>query len=139
MSKANPSTDRNLTRGQLAKLTSVNIETLRFYEQKGLLPKPRRSPTGYRQYSADMVARVQFIRQTKGLGFSLREIQELLSLKANPAGTSRDIKQRFANKIEDIEAKIRMLRKMRRILQQLVTNCPGKGPMSACPILESLK
>jgi len=129
---------RNLTIGQLAKKTEVNVETVRFYERRGLMPKPLRRESGYRQYSDDDIARLRFIRRAKELGFSLKEILELLSLRVDPDTTCGDVKRRAKAKIADIELKIRTLQGMKRALAKLVTLCRGRGPSSECPILETL-
>ena len=127
-----------LTIGQVAKAAKVHVETLRYYERRGLVPKPPRSPSLYRCYPPDTVPRVHFVKHAQELGFSLREIRELLSLRAAPKARCGDVKRRAEAKIGDIEAKIRALRGMRRALARLVSQCDGKLPASACPILESL-
>ena len=127
-----------MTIGQLAKKTEVNVETIRFYERRGLMPKPLRRESGYRQYSDDDIARVRFIRRAKELGFSLKEILELLSLRVDPDTTCGDIKRRAETKIADIDQKIRTLQGMKKALAKLVALCRGRGPTSECPILEIL-
>ena len=103
-----------MTRGQLAEKTDVNVETLRYYERKGIMPKPSRSESGYRQYSQEDVARIQFIKRAQELGFSLKEISELLTLRVDPDTTCGDVKERTEAKIKDVEEKIRDLHKMKR-------------------------
>lgn len=73
-----------MTRGQLAKAAGVHTETIRFYEQKGLIPEPGRSATGYRQYTDEYIGRIRFIHRAQDLGFTLKEIHELLSLRLAP-------------------------------------------------------
>ena len=126
------------TIGQIAQRTGIGIETIRFYERKGLIDEPPRKESGYRQYSEDAIARLMFIQQAKTLGFSLREINELLSLRKKPGITSGEIKQLAEAKLEDIENKIRMLKRMQRTLKKLVDRCPGHGSANECPILEAL-
>ena len=128
-----------MTIGQLAERAGVNVGTIRYYERRGLLPEPPRSESGYRLYSQDIVARIQFIRRAKELGFSLREIGELLSLRVDPETTCGDVKGRAEAKIADIEEKIRALRRMKKALTQLTAACNGHGPTSECPILEALE
>ena len=128
----------SLTIGQLAKKTGVNTETIRYYERRGLIPKPSRRESGYRQYTQDTVTRIQFIKRAKELGFSLREILELLSLRFDPDTTCGDIKKRAEIKIADIEEKIRILRRMKRALITLTMECKDSGPARECPILEVL-
>jgi MerR family copper efflux transcriptional regulator len=127
-----------LTIGELAKRGGVNLETVRYYERKGLLPKPPRSASGYRSFPPDAVRRLRFIRQAQELGFSLKEIEELLALRAAPGSTLADVRERAAAKIEDIDGKIKRLRAMREALVRLTAACCGRGPVVECPILESL-
>jgi MerR family mercuric resistance operon transcriptional regulator len=127
-----------LTIGQLAKKAGVNIETIRYYERRGLIPKPFRRESGYRQYTRHTLTRIQFIKRAKELGFSLREILELLSLRLDPDTTCGDIKKRAEIKIADIEEKIRILRRMKRALITLAMECKDSGPAGECPILEVL-
>ena len=127
-----------LTRGQVAKAAAVNIETLRYYGRRGLIPEPPRGRSGYRQYPADTVARVQFIKRAQDLGFSLKEIAELLSLRMDVDTTCGDIKKRAEGKIADVEARIRSLREVKRALTQLVAACAEGGPVGDCPILGEL-
>jgi len=129
-----------LTIGKVAKQAEVNIETIRYYEWRGLIPRPPRRESGYRQYPRDTVTRIQFIKRAKELGFSLREILELLSLKLrlDPNTTCGDVKKRAEIKIADIEEKIRTLQGMKRALITLTMECKGSAPVSECPILEAL-
>ncbi len=128
----------NLTIGQLARRAQVNIETVRYYERRGLMPEPPRRESGYRQYSQTDITRIQFIKRARELGFSLKEILELLSLRVDPHTTCGDVKGRAEVKIAGIEQKIKDLRRMRMALATLVAACKGEGPSSACPILETL-
>jgi Predicted transcriptional regulators len=129
---------KSLTIGQLAKKAQVNVETVRYYERRRLIPRPPRRDSGYRQYSQDVVARIQFIKHAKELGFSLREILELLSLRVDPSTTCGDVKRRAEIKIADIEEKIRTLQGIKKALTKLVTLCSGQGLTSECPIMEVL-
>ena len=127
-----------MTIGELARHAGVGVETVRFYERAGILAQPHRRPTGYRRYPASAVRRIRFVRRAKELGFALREINELLSLRAEPRSTCRDVQERAAAKITDIEARIRGLRRMRTALVGLTRACRGEGPISDCPILDAL-
>jgi MerR family copper efflux transcriptional regulator len=127
-----------LTIGQLAQQAQVNIETVRYYERRGLLPRPPRRESGYRQYSAQDLACLQFIRRAKTLGFSLSEIADLLALRVDPIMSCHDVRERAARKLADVDAKIRALEHMRGALQRLIAACSGQGPLSACPILDAL-
>src|SRR4028118_999620 len=95
-----------LTIGQVARRAGIGIETVRFYEREGLLEGPDRRASGYRQYGEDVVRRLRFIRRAKELGFTLREIADLLSLKHDPTATRTDVRERVRAKVEDIEAKV---------------------------------
>lgn len=128
----------NLSIGKLARSSGIGIETIRFYEREGLLDKPSRTETGYRQFSPEVVSRLRFIKHAKELGFSLKEISELLSLKLNPRSSAARVKKLAAKKIQDIEFKIASLQRMRRVLLTLAIACPGSGPSSDCPILVAL-
>ncbi len=128
-----------LTIGKVARLAQVGVETIRFYEREGLVEKPPRAPSGYRQYPRETVARIRFIRRAKELGFSLKEIKELLALRVAPGTTCGDIRKRAKAKIDSIEEKIASLERMKEALQRLAARCRGKGPTSRCPILEALE
>jgi MerR family mercuric resistance operon transcriptional regulator len=127
-----------LTISRLAQLGGVNLETIRYYEREGLIPRPPRTRSGYRIFPIDTARRLRFIKRAQQLGFSLTEIRELLTLRVKP-GTKRDqIRARAEAKISDIEDKIQTLTAMKRALAQLTTQCSGCGPITECPILESL-
>ena len=127
-----------LTIGQVAEAAEVNIQTIRYYERRGLFPEPRRSSSGYRQYTEDAVGRIRFIKQAQELGFSLQEIQELLGLRVQHGAACDVIARRTATKIVVVEQKIRDLQRMRRTLEQLVEACAARRPTDECPILEAL-
>src|SRR5947208_5062987 len=100
-----------LTIGQLAPQGGVGIETVRFYERQGLLEEPARKESGYRQYTEDVVARLRFIRRAKELGFSLKEIAELIALRLDASTTCADVRERAQTKLADIEARIHDLKR----------------------------
>jgi len=127
-----------LTIGQVAKRSGIGIETVRFYERKGLVEEPPRTDSGYRQYPEDVVARIQFIRRAKELGFKLKEISELLSLRVDPDTTCSDVRKQTELKIADVKEKIRVLQGIKTALKKLAASCVGTGPTSECPILEAL-
>lgn len=127
-----------LTIGQVARQAGVGVETVRFYERKGLIENPARRTSGYRQYGEDVVDRLRFIREAKELGFTLNEIGELLSLKLDPSSSCAEVKGRAESKIAAIEEKIRTLQRMKRVLAKLTRTCRGNGPTSECPILDAL-
>jgi len=124
--------------GEVAKAAGVGIDAVRFYERIGLLPEPARRPSGYREYSSDVVLDLRFIKRAKELGFSLKEISELLAIAHEPAATAGDIQRLAEEKLADLEDKIRFLRRMKRSLQRATERCPGSGPTSDCSILKSL-
>jgi len=128
-----------LTIGELAKRGGVGLETIRYYERRGLLAKPPRSAAGYRAYSSEEVRRVRFIKAAQELGFSLAEIDELLALRVDPRSTCADVRERAEAKITDIEDKIRQLTRMRESLERVTAACSGRGPTSQCPILDSME
>ena len=128
-----------VTIGQLAKKAQVHVETVRYYERRGLLPQPLRRWSGYRQYSQDDVTRLRFIKHAQRLGFSLKEIAKLLSLRVDPDTSCRDVKQRAEAKLADIEEKILTLEQIKKALKKLVAACRGRGPTTVCPILEALE
>ncbi len=130
---------KSLTSGQLAKHAEVHSETIRYYERRGLLEKPPRTNAGYRLYPEETIVRIRFIRHAQELGFSLQEIGKLLFLNLDRKTPCSEIKKRADKKIQDIEEKIVLLRKMKKALMNLTGDCSGRGPVSECPILEALE
>lgn len=127
------------TIGRAAERAGVGVETIRFYERRGLIEQPLRPRSGgYRVYGDDAVARVRFIRQAQEIGFSLREIAELLSLRANPGTDCGDIRTQAAIKREEVDRKIMQLRRIRAALDELIASCPGEGTLRACTIMDAL-
>ena len=127
-----------ITTSELARQGGINLESIRFYEKQGLLPKPPRTASGYRIFPPESVRRVRFIKRAQELGFSLKEIKELLSLRLDSDTSCADVRQRAEDKLTDIDQKISDLRRMKQSLARLADACPGRGDTSACPILESL-
>ena len=107
----------SLTIGQLAQRAGVGVETIRFYEREGLISEPPRRPSGYRDYPLETVARIVFIRRAKDLGFTLKEINELLDLRIRPRRNCAQVKKSADAKIADIDSRIASLRRMRRALK----------------------
>ncbi len=125
--------------GELARRSGVGVETVRFYERRGLLPDPPRSRSGYRCYPAATVSRIRFIRRAKELGFSLAEIDELLNLRAAPGDACEHVRARAEAKIADIDERIASLRRMRSALDRLRAAClERRGTSGDCPILGAL-
>jgi MerR family mercuric resistance operon transcriptional regulator len=127
-----------LTISRLAHLGGVNLETVRYYERRGLLPKPPRTQAGYRQFSPDIARRLRFIKRAQALGFSLDEVQELLALRIEPRKNRANIRARIQAKIADIDRKIAALTAMKATLLDLALRCEQCGPSADCPILASL-
>lgn len=129
----------NLKTGELAKRAGVNVETLRFYERKGLLPEPPRRESGYREYPEESITRIRFIKRAQELGFSLDEIHELLALRVKAETPCAGVKDFTEKKILDVQRKIADLKVIERALKKLTAACPGQGSVSdGCPILENL-
>ena len=127
-----------MTIGRLAKEAGVNIDTIRYYERHGLLPLASRRASGYREYAADDIARLSFIRRAKELGFSLTDIGELLSLSRDRRNDMRGVKRKAEERLADVERKIEKLKRVRRGLKTLIDACPGHGELSTCPIVAAL-
>jgi MerR family mercuric resistance operon transcriptional regulator len=117
----------------------VNVETVRYYERRGLIEQPPRPQSGFRRYAPETIARLRFIKRAQELGFSLEEIGELLALRVDPETTCAEVKERAEAKIADVEEKLQDLQKMKRALERLAESCTGSGPVSECPILEVLE
>lgn len=126
-----------LTIGQVADQAGVGVETVRFYQRKGLVEEPPRPPTRHRRYPPEAVARIRFIRGAQNLGFSLKEIEELMQLRIAPGTSKGEIKARAEAKVTEIEEKIRDLQRMRDTLLKLIGACEGIGTLEDCPILEA--
>ena len=129
-----------LTRGKLAERTGCNIETIRYYENVGLIPQPKRNASGYRSYSSEHVRLLNFIRRARGLGFSRAQIHGLLELSADEQGHTRaDVKALTEAHIDEVSRKIRDLKRMKRRLTQISSYCDGStSSAGSCPILGSL-
>lgn len=128
-----------LTIGQVAKEAGIGVETVRFYEREGLLERPDRRPSGYRQFDSEAVRRLRFIKQAQRLGFTLREIRELLALKIDPQTTRAQVRQHAELKLADINQRIRDLQRMKRALVPLIQACDGRGALEGCPILAAIE
>ena len=127
----------NLTIGKLAKHSGVGIDTVRFYERQGLLPKAARSQGGYRQYASGDVDRLRFIRRAKALGFSLEEIRQLLKLNA-ASGSRASVKKLAEHRLADLDQRLAEMASIRNALATLVKRCSGAGPVKGCPIIEGV-
>ncbi len=128
-----------LKTGELAHEAGVNVETIRFYERKGLLPEPPRRSSGHREYPRESVRRIRFIQRGKELGFTLHEIKGLLELRVDPETNCDAVRERALEKIADVKHKIADLRKIEKALRKLTDSCSGNGPKDDCPILVHLE
>jgi len=128
-----------LTIGAVADAAGVGRETIRFYEREGLVPDPPRSPAGYRLYGQETVGRLRFIRRAQELGFTLREISELLDLRVDDAAGCDAVEARARRKLADVERKISDLRRIGDALGRLVEKCAARERTGECPILEELE
>ncbi len=129
-----------MTIGKAAHEAGVQVGTIRFYERKGLIDRPPKPLDGvFRDYPWETIQRVRFIREAQQLGFSLREIGELLSLRADPSTDCADVRDRARIKLEEIGQKIAQLSSIQRALRRLVASCPGEGALEACSILDALE
>jgi MerR family mercuric resistance operon transcriptional regulator len=123
--------------GELSRQTLCNIETIRYYERIGLLPKPQRQGR-YRRYDVDDIARLKFVRRARELGFSLDEVRALLALSAdNGRETCVEVRQLAAGHLADVRAKIADLRAMEHVLADAVRRCDAGEP-PGCPIIDAL-
>lgn len=128
-----------LTIGQVAAAGKVNVQTIRYYERRGLFPAASRTRAGYRQYPGDAVARLRFIRHAQELGFSLVEIQELLALRVRNGASCRSVAEKTRSKLGIVEQRIRDLQRMQRVLEGLAAACAARRVTDRCPILEALE
>jgi len=124
--------------GKVAAQAGVSVQTLRYYERRGLVEGPERTPSGLRSYPEDAVRRVRFIKRAQELGFSLAEIVELLSLRDDTSASCGEVLAATEAKIEAIDRKLRDLRRMKRALALLASTCTKQGSSRQCPILETL-
>src|SRR5881397_2869601 len=129
----------SLTISQVATAAEVNVQTIRYYERRGLVPTPRRTPSGYRQYAEDAVARLRFIKHAQELGFSLHEIEELLGLRVRHGAACDAVERKTRSKLELVQQRIRDLHRMKRTLERLAAACVARQPTDDCPILEALE
>lgn len=124
---------------ELAKAADVGVETVRFYERRGLIPQPLKpADGGFRSYPEQIAVQIRFIRQAQELGFSLSEIEDLLSLRSEPDTDCSDIRRRALAKRDDVDIKLRQLRRIRKTLTKLIDACPGKGTLEYCSIIDAM-
>ncbi len=125
--------------GEAAEKAGVHKETIRYYERRALIPEPARRRSGYRIFTDEHVQRIKFIKRAQELGFTLSEIEDLLTLRVDDHTTCADVRQRAEKKLADVEEKITELQRIRDALQHLTDLCQGEGPTSECPILDAIE
>lgn len=130
--------ERAFLTGQIAKKAGVNVETLRFYEKKGLIPEPLRTESGYRQYPEETIQRIQFIKNAQKLGFTLKEIRELLSITLATKKQCQQVKSEIDHKLIEVNEKIKNLQEISDALKKLRRTCDKGGVDGKCPILKFL-
>ncbi len=129
--------ESGLTRGDLARATGCNIETIRYYEKTGLLPDPPRTNAGYRIYSTAHTTRLRFILRARELGFSMEDIRGLLGLEDEAAPTCAEVKERTERHLADVRAKIADLRRIESVLAETAGRCSG-ADVPDCPVLDTI-
>lgn len=131
-------TEQKMKIGELARRSGVGIDTVRYYEREGLLPKAKRLASGYRTYDDSDLRRLEFVRRSKALGFTLPEIRELLALSANVGQDMATMRTAALQKLADVNTKLLELSRIRDGLAVLIDSCPGHGALDCCPILNAL-
>lgn len=125
--------------GEVAKECGVNIETIRYYEKRGLIDGPPRTTSGYRAFPTEAIQQIRFIKRAQELDFTLSEIQKLISITDDDGSfTAQDAKQFAMEKLSEVEKKIRGLGSVKSLLEDLLERCSGKGPICECPIIQNL-
>ena len=129
----------NLTIGQIAAKAGMSRDAIRIYERQGLIEEPKRSANGYRIYSENTIIHLRFIQRAKGMGFTLKEIGELLAIKKTATNTCEKVRYQAKVKLADIERKISALQSLSKVLNTIVLACEDQGNTEICPILEALE
>lgn len=127
-----------LTIGALARRAGVGVETVRFYERRGLVRRPARPRAGYRSYPEEAIGRIRFIRNAQALGFTLQEVKELLALRVTAGTSCAAVRSRASAKVADVRRRLADLDRIRKALEKLIAVCPGRGALGDCTILEAL-
>jgi MerR family mercuric resistance operon transcriptional regulator len=125
--------------GEVARRAEVNKETVRYYEQRELIPKPDRRRSGYRIFTQRHINQIKFVKRAQQLGFTLSEIKELLELRVDDETTCSEIKQEAQQKYQDVSEKIKDLQRIRETLTDLIDSCSEHDYVGDCPILEALE
>ncbi|WP_027255744.1 MerR family transcriptional regulator [Leisingera aquimarina] len=127
----------SLTRGELAKATGCNLETIRYYEKTGMMPDPPRTAAGHRIYGQSHIQRLRFILRARELGFAIDEIKGLLGLVDGGTQTCGEVKDLTERHLSDVRRKIADLRRIEKVLAATAAQCSGKD-VPECPVLEAL-
>jgi len=133
-----PVEGRLLRIGEVAGRAGVNVQTLRYYERRGLLRTPARTASGYREYPTETVSLVRFVKRAQALGFTLEEIQELASLRDARARKRSEVRALADAKVRDIDKRVSLLLGMRHALTSLIESCACRNGQPTCPILDTL-
>lgn len=128
-----------LTIGGVAKAAGVGIQTLRYYERRGLLTEPERTPAGYRKFSEAEVQRVQFIRRAQGIGFTLEEIRQLLSLRVLSGRRCAGVERAARQTRDRVQERLAELQRIEKALSRMIRACQDRRPTDDCPMLEALE
>ena len=128
----------SLTIGALAKRSGVGVETVRFYERRGLVRRPTRPHAGYRAYPEEVIARIRFIRNAQALGFTLQEVKDLLALRVTAGTSCAAVRSRATAKAADVKRRLAELERIGKALEKLIAVCPGRGALANCTILDAL-
>lgn len=129
---------KGLTIGEVAKESKVNVETIRYYERRGILKEPPRRPSGYREYGPETVSLIRFIKRAQDLGFTLQEIDQLIQLKGSSRRSRSEISALAEAKVQEMDKKIQHLHAMQKALGVLLDACACNGRKLECPIIEAL-
>ena len=124
--------------GDVAALAGVPTATVRYYERRGLIAKPPRTESGYRQYGQEVVERLRFIKRAQELGFTLEEIHDLLDLRVEDTAACLMVEAKTREKLEQVRRKIRELQRLEAALEGLAVSCRNRTPTAECPMLEAL-
>lgn len=131
---------RDFTIGQAAEAAGVNVETVRYYERRGLIAQPPKPADGRaRRYAPSTIRRLRFIKDAQRIGFSLKEISELLSLRARADASCGDVRDLAVQKRREVQDWLEGLQRIAGVLDELIADCPGNGDLGACSIIEAIE
>ncbi len=131
---------KTMTISKIAKEAGVGVETVRFYERKGLVDQPPKpSSGGFRVYPIETAEQIRFIRQAQELGFSLHEIKELLALRTDPTTDCADVREQAQTKLDEVKRKVAQMKGIQTALEKLIAACPGEGALQVCSIIDAIE